>query len=986
MRFSNPIALLLLLLLIPILWIGWPGRGYDRRREISALVLRTALVILTVMAITGLELLQRSDKLAVVFLLDGSDSVSAEMKEAGRDFISRSLAEMGPEDRAAVVLFGGDALVESPMSGDRELGTFLSVPETSQTDLGEAVRLAMALFPSDAARRIVLITDGRQTSGDLSAAARLAADSGIDFMAVPLTPGDLPGEITLLRADFPAQLIEGESFEATITVHATRPGPATIRIFGAGRLLYEGQAVLDAGTQTFRIPLIAEATGFTNYQVLLSAVGDFHFQNNQLSAYSEVVGPPKILLVAPPAGESLPVAGAIRPDESSHLASALEAAGFIVESARPSALPFELALLSEYASIILVNVPARDLAQRQMDALQSYVRDLGGGLVTVGGPTSYGVGGYYRTTLEEILPLDMEIKDQERRPSLTMVFVIDRSGSMNDSTSGFSKLELAREAAARSVELLFPGDKVGVIAFDDSASWVVPIRGLDDPDFVVRQIESIGIGGGTDILAGLQAMAEVLPQDDSLVKHVILLTDGGASSLGIPTLVENLYQQYEITLTTVGVGPDAAPFLEEIAILGGGRYHFTDRPESIPSIFTEETSLATRSYIIEETFFPQLASRSQILSGLAETPPLHGYIGTSSKSTAQTILVSEQGDPVLAAWQYGLGRTASWTSDATARWSRDWVAWDGFPRFWAQVVRYTVREQIQSPLSVQVRGEGDSAAVIVDARSESGEFLNGLSLSAIVIGPDGQARTIELPQSAPGLYEGAFRGDVEGTYLLRIDGESGTGEAVTQISGWVLPYSPEYRPPTTGGGMDLLQLVADQTGGSLVPIDNALPPFSHNISSPDSRQPVWHWLVAIALLLLPFDIAVRRLAFSRRDIRRWWEKTVSALQPQVPQTAAASTRSNRVSSLLQAKDRAQKRPEDNGEAQKPTVAGKQTARQESTGRAAVFVRQEAAPKKDRTEDAKPKDSPDAPEPSSASTTATLLARKRARQRNQRQDD
>ncbi len=977
MAFQYPLALILLLLLVPIVWIGRPARGYGRGRELAALILRIVIVVLLVLAAAGLELRQANDALAVVFLVDVSDSMPEESRSAARTFIEEALEAMRPDDQAAVILFGAEALVERTMSPDQKLAAFSSVPDTSQTDYAEAVRLAMALYPPDSVHRMVLLSDGRQTTGDAAAAARLSVESGVEFLVVPLADPAETQEVTLLDVNLPARLIAGESFYLKLTVHAREPTTIFMRIFAGGTIAFEGTADLEAGSQDFRIPLAAGEPGFSPYTVQISASIDEHVQNNRLTAFTHIEGPPKVLVVAPEPGEKMPFSEETRPDEAFHLVGALEASGFTVDTVRPNGLPFELALLSEYASVVLVDVPARQLSNRQMDALQSYVRDLGGGLLAVGGPTSFGVGGYFRTPLEETLPVDMEIKDQERRPGLTMVFIIDRSGSMGDSSTGVAKLELAKEAAIRSVELLFPGDKVGVIAFDDAATWVVPITELNDPDAVTYEIERIGLGGGTDILAGLRAMANELPSDDAQVKHVILLTDGGASPIGIPNLVEEMFTQHGITLTTVGVGSDAAPFLEDIALIGGGRYHFTDRPEAIPSIFTEETTLASRSYIVEESFFPALASRSTILTRISSVPPLHGYVAATAKSSAQTILVSGMDDPILAAWQYGLGKALAWTSDASSRWARDWVNWENFQTFWAQAVRYTVSDQQKSPLHVLVEPRGEQAVITVDAVSENGRFLNGYAFSANVVFPNGDVQTIHLSQVEPGRYEAAFKPGDEGAYLLRLDGLDARGEnALSAIAGWVRAYSPEYRHLIDDP--DFLSRLADFAGGRLLTVNDAGIIYSNPSLRAAAGRPLWPELVTAGLLLLPFDIGVRRLALEKRDFVRAWHRISAVFVLSRAPAEAQATRPDRISNLLRAKDRAeQRRVSDKDPPDLKNVV--QSLRHRETPPAS----ETDATKKKETGKQVPSMSEKAPE-EGRSTTAALLARKRARE-NQNRD-
>jgi uncharacterized membrane protein len=532
-----------------------------------------------------------------------------------------------------------------------------------------------------------------------------------------------------------------------------------------------------------------------------------------------------------------------------------------------------------------------------MEVLRTYVRDLGGGLVAVGGPTSYGVGGYYGTPIEDALPVEMQIKDEQRRPSLAIVFIIDHSGSMLDSSGGVVKLELAKEAAARSIELLFPTDRVGVIQFDDVASWVVPMTDLSDPSLVTNAIGSIQAGGGTDIMSGVQAMANVLPDDPAKVKHVILLTDGGADPTGIPELVQKLYEENGITLSTVGVGSDAAPFLEDLAVTGGGRYHFTADASSIPSIFTEETSLASRAYIVEESFFPALVNSSPILANIDSIPQLYGYVAASPKDLAQVILKSKKEDPILTTWQYGLGRSVAFTSDATGRWARDWVRWEGFPTFWTQAVRYTIGDNLDSSLQMTVSPDGH---ILLDAQSRGGQFMNDYQITTNIVSPNGQTQSVILNQIAPGRYAGDFSPDEQGVYLFNLSGTQDEDSlAFSQTTGWALSYSPEYQ--RLDSDPDLLMRLVALTNGKVASADPA-DVFTHDLKSTRGSRPIWPWLLLLAALLLPFDIAVRRLIITKQDIAKIREWITTRVK--IEQTTDTPVQADpRMQALRKAKER-----------------------------------------------------------------------------------
>jgi hypothetical protein len=329
-----------------------------------------------------------------------------------------------------------------------------------------------------------------------------------------------------------------------------------------------------------------------------------------------------------------------------------------------------------------------------------------------------------------------------------------------------------------------------------------------------------------------------------------------------------------------------------MAAAGGGNFHLTASIDSIPTIFTQETVLATRSYIIEKQFVPALTAINPIMSGITSAPPLLGYVATSPKQTAQVILRTgdEYNDPILASWQYGLGRSVAFTSDATARWSSNWVGWDDFARFWNQAVRWTITEGTNNNIEAQIVMEGEQAKLVVDARASDGSFLNGLNLRTSLVYPDRTSETLALQQVAPGRYEAIFDPTSEGAYFLRIADENA---ALNEITGWVMSYSPEYRPQ----GESVLPTLAGLTGGKSL-IDDPGAVFTHDLAAQASLTPITPLLLLIALLLLPFDVAVRRLLVTRSDLAR--------VRAAIMRRSIAVTRepSERLSSLMGAKARA----------------------------------------------------------------------------------
>ena len=917
MSFTTPLALLLLLALPAVFWLGKPRpRAVRQGRAWVSLGLRLTILLALTLSLAGMRLVRTADNLAVVFLVDVSDSMSIEQVAQAETFVREAIAQMNPQrDQAAVILFGGNALVERPMSPSTSLSPFSSIPQTLNTNLAEAIQLGLALFPAGSARRMVVLSDGVATTGDSDTATRLATASGVQIDYVLLPRQATTAEAWVSHVSAPTRVSEGEQFSLDITAESTADTPATLRVLAGGQIISEETVALRVGVNNFRVPVLATEPNFTRYTVQLTAAQDTFYQNNQLATYTEITGPPRVLIVAETAA-SLDDTGQPLLDQAPQLATALQAAGLEVERTTPTDLSGSLAELSNYASIVLVDVNAKALTPRKMESLRSYVRDLGGGLVAVGGPSSYGMGGYFKTPLEEALPLNMQINDEERFPSVNIVVVIDRSGSMAAQEGGLTKIQLAAEAAVRVTELLNDFDYITVIPVDTRPTGQIGPASVADRDRVIEQIRGISSGGGgIYVRTGLEAAENALQQNETQVQHIIVLADGADAEekQGVPELLDRLVADgVTITMVAIGSGPDVQ-WLQEMAVRGNGRFHFTDRAANLPLIFTQETAEIQRTYLIEERFFPTLANRSPILNGISQVPPLYGYVGTSGKDTAQIILQTHLEDPLLASWQYGLGRSVAWTSDATGRWGTEWVNWDGFPRFWSQAVRWTVSQGRNNTVESVITLQDGHARLTVDVRSPEGLFLNGLPVQASIVSPEGRPQELLLAQIAPGRYEAQFTPDREGAYFVRVAGGAADDDLVIgQTTGWVLGYSPEYLQ--FDPNPQLLAHIATRTGGrNLGEIPRAA--FDHTLPLDAVGQPIWPWLLALAVLLLPIDVGVRRVVVTRQDWARAYAATLGRLFGRGE--VVVHERQEQLSSLFQAKQRAQTRPKGGSSAEPP---------------------------------------------------------------------
>jgi uncharacterized membrane protein len=516
--------------------------------------------------------------------------------------------------------------------------------------------------------------------------------------------------------------------------------------------------------------------------------------------------------------------------------------------------------LNSYDGAVLVNTPATSLTLDQQRTLQSFVQDLGRGLLVVGGPRSFSPGGYEGTVLDDMLPVSAEPPIEPQQGSLALFLVIDRSGSMDvltgggSASGGASKLAMARQAAAEASNLLQPQDTLGVIAFDTSFQWIVAPTKLAGPADVKRAqtaISAIKPGGGTSILPPLEAAFQAATMSDAPLKHIVLLTDGESNDHGYEELLARM-QPFRVTLSTLAIGSDAdTKLLSNLARIGGGRYYFTERSTQIPRIASKETAILTRNAVIEGTVAAVVGEPSPILRDLAgDVPPLLGYVATTRKDRAVTALETERGHPLLAHWQYGLGRVVVWTSDAQRGWASAWSRWTDASSFWGQAVRWSLPAPVRSDFqpSVAVAADGRSVTLSVQALRDDGGFADLQDTRATVVSPNDSAREVGLPQKAPGQYALDTRVATPGAY--RVLFRQGAREEVAAFSA---PDAVEAH--TVGQNTAVLDALAQSSGGQAEtdPLQAARP-----ADGQGPAIPLWPWLAALALLLLPLDVLIRR--------------------------------------------------------------------------------------------------------------------------------
>ena len=503
-------------------------------------------------------------------------------------------------------------------------------------------------------------------------------------------------------------------------------------------------------------------------------------------------------------------------------------------------LPETLEEIASFDAIVIADLPATALSPRQMQMIKHYVLDLGGGLVMMGSENSFGLGGYYKTPVEDVLPLVSRFEKEKEKPSLAMVLVIDKSGSMTG-----MPIALARQAAKAAVELLGPRDTVGVVGFDHEAQVVCEMTGASDVDSIQAAIDSLEAGGGTYMYPAMLTAKEMLEATPAKIRHMICLSDGMTQPADHESLVEEMADE-GITVSTVALGEADKHLLASLAELGHGRYYETNDPANVPQIFTKETMEATKSAIKEDLYGCVQTGDHPILAGYTDSdlPFTLGYVMTEVKPTAQLLLAEETGDPLLAIGRYGLGTGMAYTSDLTEKWGGEWLAWDGCGKFWAQAIRGVLRKNSVDGMQVTTRADADQWRFDIRRTADNGQPLNGLHWDAIALDENGQEEPVAVHEAGLGRFEATV--PLTGVERLTVRLHDVDHDKTT-VHHFNRPYPAEYRlarqtPPALSA---LPRLDADSILAGVAP--------------QVSRRSVVHYAYFPALACLVMSVLFRRL-------------------------------------------------------------------------------------------------------------------------------
>ena len=827
-------------------------------QRITSLLLRVAFVVLLAIGLSRVARTTTSSKVCTVYLLDVSDSVpDASLADAQR-IVQEAIDKKPVDALVRVVTFAARPRMLPVADNEKQAPAIARHTDAvnpragAATDIASALRLAYGLFPAGYLKRAVVASDGVQTDGDLLAEAERAREFGVRLFVVPYTQA-VPGEVAIRELRVPTDAKVGEPFELHANIFSSREQKVRLTLRqGEAINGLDGikQVTLAPGENDVKFKSVVRIAGDVTYALdLTEAEHDRFKENNKMSAAVAIPGPPVVLYIEG------------NPARANYLQGALTAQQFDVDVRGPRELPTNIRELERYDFVIVSDTPAEAVSMAQQEAVESYMRDLGGGFLFAGGPSGYSLGGWQNTTFERILPVRMDADKRREEPAVAMSLIIDRSGSMTG-----LPLEMAKQAAKATADTLAADDLLEVIAFDGVPTRIVRFTAARHRARIQNDISRIAAGNDTQIFPALDAAYQSLSVVRAKRKHAILLTDGVAPPGGIRELVATMAAE-GMTVSTValGTGIDEA-LLKMISEVGNGRFYKVADPNQLPRIFTRETELIARQAAVEEYFQPRVVGPADFLRGIDmnHAPFLHGYVATRMKaSPAQEILQSELSEPLLARWRIGLGWSLAWTSDVKNLWAVEWLRWPGYGQFWGQLVREHMRQKKRQVFDM--RAEVDMASgrakAVIDAIGGDDRFQNGLDAKLTVTGPEHMKPTaLAMRQTAPGRYEADFPLEKFGAYTLKAalerTSDSNKKVAVAESYGHVnYGYPREYL--AFAPDVATLTEAARIAGGSTNATADVV--FSAAGESVRYHEDLWPRFIWVAIACFFLDLLLRRL-------------------------------------------------------------------------------------------------------------------------------
>ena len=870
LEFARPWAFALLIVTPWLWWMQAAGHaGLPARRGAWAAFIRLMICGLLILVLAEPRAVRTSDVVSVVYTIDVSDSVN-EARNQALDLVAGTAAQKPATDQAGLVVFGRTAAVEYPPRETFPFEKYLN-SQVSQdaTNLEQSLALSAAMLPEEHLGRIVLVSDGTETVGQLKDIVDDLQSRDVQVDVVPIEY-DYKHEVLLERLDLPRFVKLGETYEASVVLSSLAKGKGTLVLLEGENTIARQEVEFEPGKSRYSIPIKVDQPGYYEYsaRIELNPDADSRPENNAVKNYLYLDGPGRILLVTDPQSN---------PAEWKAMETALKQGEREVQILSALEFPLDPLSLMPYDAVIFADVAADSLLANQMQAMHDAIRNLGIGFMMVGGPNSFGPGGWQGSVIADALPISMEISNKKILPKGALAIILHTC----EFPQGNS---WAKRITKKAIQVLNSEDLVGAMAQTmNGDEWIFELTPASKYNELVPLINNASIGDmgtfGTTMQLGLNALVK----SDASSRHMIIISDGDASP-PTPELVGKFIES-QISVSTVAVFPHNGDvtILEEIAGATGGRFYYPNDPNQLPSIFIKEAKTLRRSQLQTRDFVPMLVNVDPMLKEITDSPQLHGYVLTTPRDDPRATIVlaappteselasgETETDPILAVWRYGLGVTAAFTSDLTERWGKSWVAWDQYQKLVNQMVTRISRARREQYLRVYTYVNGNEGVVVVeDFHSE--ETL--LDVNVSVTGPNNFEQSQQVRQIAPRRYQTSLPLKGEGRYQVMIGATDGTRKE-TAYAGFIVSYSPEYL--RFRANPIVLRDIAERTGGSELQTDQSPEELAKiiygNRKPKRSSRPIFDWFLMGLACLLPMDVAIRRVQIDLAWIRKLFRR------------------------------------------------------------------------------------------------------------------